>query len=109
MLSLPNFIKQAYGPGWALVGDADHHKDPLVARGISDAFRDAELLAQALECGLRGTVAELTTQLVRYQRARDDANADVYEANLSSAAWTAQSPSCRRRLAGLQRQKRSPT
>jgi hypothetical protein len=43
MLSLPNFIKQAHAPGGALVGDAGHHKDPLVARGFSDAFRDAEL------------------------------------------------------------------
>jgi flavin-dependent dehydrogenase len=82
MLSLPNFIRQAHGPGWALVGDVGHHKDPLVARGISDAFRDAELLAQALECGLGRTDADLTTELARYQRARDDANADVYEANL---------------------------
>ncbi len=82
MLSLPNFIRQAHGPGWALVGDAAHHKDPLAARGISDAFRDAELLAQAVEGGLGGTDADLTTELARYQRARDDANGDVYEANL---------------------------
>ena len=30
------------GRGWALAGDADHHKDPIIARGIADAFRDLE-------------------------------------------------------------------
>ena len=110
MLSVPNFIRQAYGPGWALVGDAGHHKDPFVARGISDAFRDAELLAQALECGLGGTVAELTTELARYQRARERRQRPTsMRPTLSSAAWTVQSPSSRRCLAGWQRQRRSPT
>jgi flavin-dependent dehydrogenase len=41
------FIRQAAGPGWALVGDAGYFKDPITAHGITDAFRDAELLAQA--------------------------------------------------------------
>ena len=40
------------GDGWALVGDASYHRDPLSARGISDALRDAELLAQAIVDGL---------------------------------------------------------
>lgn len=44
MVSLPNFFRRPFGEGWALVGDAGHHKDPLVARGISGAWRDAELL-----------------------------------------------------------------
>jgi flavin-dependent dehydrogenase len=34
---LPNFLRQPYGPGWALVGDAGCHEDPLQARGIHDA------------------------------------------------------------------------
>ncbi|MGH8772529.1 MAG: hypothetical protein ACREV2_15340, partial [Burkholderiales bacterium] len=42
---LPNFFRKPYGPGWALVGDAGHHRDPCGGYGISDAFRDAELLA----------------------------------------------------------------
>jgi 2-polyprenyl-6-methoxyphenol hydroxylase-like FAD-dependent oxidoreductase len=45
---LPNHFREASGPGWALVGDAGYHKDPILALGISDAFRDAELLAQAI-------------------------------------------------------------
>ena len=44
-------------PGWALVGDAGYHKDPNTAQGITDAFRDAELLAEAIDAGLAGRQA----------------------------------------------------
>ena len=40
------YMRQCQGPGWALVGDAGYFKDPLTAHGITDAFRDAALLAQ---------------------------------------------------------------
>jgi flavin-dependent dehydrogenase len=30
---LPNFFRRPYGPGWALVGDAGFHKDPILAQG----------------------------------------------------------------------------
>jgi len=49
---LPNFFRRSYGPGWALVGDAGYHKDPGTAQGITDAFRDAEALATAIDTGL---------------------------------------------------------
>ena len=42
---LPTYFRRAAGTGWALVGDAAHHKDPLAARGIADALLSAELLA----------------------------------------------------------------
>jgi len=42
------FLREATGPGWALVGDAGYFKDPLTAHGITDAFRDAEVLSQNL-------------------------------------------------------------
>ena len=48
---LPNFFRKPYGPGWALVGDSGYHKDPITAQGITDAFRDAELLANAIDEG----------------------------------------------------------
>lgn len=38
---LPNYFRKPYGPGWALVGDAGYHKDPITAFGIHDAFRCA--------------------------------------------------------------------
>ncbi|QKG19909.1 NAD(P)/FAD-dependent oxidoreductase [Actinomadura verrucosospora] len=40
-----NYLRTANGPGWVLIGDAGHHKDSLTARGITDAFLQAELLA----------------------------------------------------------------
>jgi flavin-dependent dehydrogenase len=64
---LPNFIRVAAGPGWALVGDAAYHRDPLLAHGISDAFRGAEALAEAIDCGLTGTMP-MDTALATYDR-----------------------------------------
>ncbi len=47
--STPNYFRQPYGPGWALVGDAGYSKDPITAQGISDAFHDSEACAAALD------------------------------------------------------------
>jgi flavin-dependent dehydrogenase len=47
------FVRQSHGPGWALVGDAAHFKDPITAHGMTDALRDAELLARAVTGGGR--------------------------------------------------------
>ena len=44
----PGHLRRAQGPGWALVGDAGYFKDPITAHGITDALRDAELLARSL-------------------------------------------------------------
>ncbi|MBX6765864.1 MAG: FAD-dependent oxidoreductase, partial [Actinomadura rubrobrunea] len=51
---LPNFFRQASGPGWALVGDAGNHKDPVGAYGISEALRHGELLAKHLNDAFTG-------------------------------------------------------
>ncbi len=42
------YLRSSAGPGWALVGDAGYYKDPITAHGITDALRDAELLARAV-------------------------------------------------------------
>ncbi len=47
----PGFLRRPWGPGWALVGDAGYFKDPITAHGLSDALRDAELLALAVSEG----------------------------------------------------------
>ena len=60
----PGYLRQAYGPGWALVGDAGYFKDPLTAHGITDALRDAELLARAVSAGTAAALAD-------YQDVRD--------------------------------------
>lgn len=44
---IQSYFRRASGPGWALVGDAAHFKDPVTAQGIRDALRYARLLAEA--------------------------------------------------------------
>ena len=78
----PGFVRRAWGPGWALVGDAGMFRDPITAHGITDALRDAELLARAVVDGSDDAMAE-------YQRARDDAALGVFELSdaIASFAW----------------------
>jgi flavin-dependent dehydrogenase len=86
MLRQPNHVRQAFGPGWALVGDAGYHRDPVTAYGISDAFRDAELLAVAVDQAL-GAAAEETTALALYQQQRDQALREIFEITCRLAAY----------------------
>ena len=65
------FVREATGPGWALVGDAGMKKDPVTAQGISTAFRCAEMLAEAAADGLSGR-RPLDEALTDYATARDD-------------------------------------
>jgi len=88
---LPNFLRKPYGPGWALVGDAGSHKDPVRALGICDALRDAELLADSLTASLSGESAEAEA-LSEYERRRNDATMDDYEANLRAARFSPPAP-----------------
>jgi flavin-dependent dehydrogenase len=67
----PGFLRPAWGPGWALVGDAGYFKDPITAHGISDALRDAELVARAV---LSGT----DEALAHYQAVRDDLSVPLF-------------------------------
>ena len=73
------FFRVPGGPGWALVGDAGYHKDPITAQGMLDAFRDAELLASAIDRGLQEGPVGVDRALVEYQTARDDAALPLYE------------------------------
>jgi 2-polyprenyl-6-methoxyphenol hydroxylase-like FAD-dependent oxidoreductase len=69
-LGLPGFLRVPGGPGWALVGDAGFTKDPISAHGISDALRDAELLANALDDVLQARQSEAAA-LATYHHVRD--------------------------------------
>lgn len=66
------YLRQASGPGWALVGDAGYFKDPITAHGITDALRDAELLADAVADGTAAALA-------RYAEARDTLSLPLFE------------------------------
>jgi flavin-dependent dehydrogenase len=86
MLRQPNQVRQAFGSGWALVGDAGYYRDAITAYGISDAFRDAELLAVALDQALDGD-GEEPTALAGYQAQRDRALAEIFEITCRLAAY----------------------
>jgi flavin-dependent dehydrogenase len=80
-----NFFRQAAGPGWALVGDSGHHKDSITARGITDAFQQAESLAKHAGPRLGGDPAALDTALDAYAEERDAALTPGYDATLGVA------------------------
>jgi 2-polyprenyl-6-methoxyphenol hydroxylase-like FAD-dependent oxidoreductase len=82
---VPNFFRKPWGDGWALVGDAGYMKDPVTGWGITDAFRDAELLATALDEALRGT-RPADEALATYQERRDAAAGPIYEMTLALAS-----------------------
>jgi 2-polyprenyl-6-methoxyphenol hydroxylase-like FAD-dependent oxidoreductase len=54
----PGHLRRPWGPGWALVGDAGSWKDPISAHGLTDALRDAELLAHAVVRAFGGSEDE---------------------------------------------------
>jgi 2-polyprenyl-6-methoxyphenol hydroxylase-like FAD-dependent oxidoreductase len=76
------FMREAWGPGWALVGDAGYFRDPLTAHGMTDALRDAELLAGATVQGTASAFAAYATQRDELSRAMFD----VTDA-IASFAW----------------------
>lgn len=85
---LAGFLRKPGGPGWALVGDAAYTKDPVSAHGISDALRDAELCACAVEVCLTdpgGSVAAFD----RYQRVRDELSSGMlaWSSELAAYQW----------------------
>ena len=71
LAALRFFFKRPVGPGWALVGDAGLHLDPTPGLGISDALRDATLLAEAIVDG-----SDLA--FARYWRRRDADSIGLY-------------------------------
>lgn len=79
---LPNFYRRCHGPGWALVGDAAYHRDPLTGMGIGDAFLGAELLAEAVDATLEGDA----DALAGYQSTLRERTEPVLDYTLQSAS-----------------------
>lgn len=83
------YLRQSWGPGWALVGDAGYFKDPITAHGITDALVDAEQLADAVIAG--GDAA-----LANYQAERDARARPLFEVTDAVASLTWDLPSLQR-------------
>lgn len=80
-------LREACGNGWALVGDAGYFKDPITAHGITDALRDAQILADAWAVG----------RLDDYAATRDAISRDIFRLSDEIAAY----PRSMEELAGL--------
>ena len=98
---LPNFFRKPSGPGWALVGDAGYHKDSITAQGISDAFRDAELLTEALDSGFAGH-RPMEEALADYERQRNETVLPIYELTCQFATLELPPPPMQQLFAALQ-------
>ena len=81
-----NYFRKPYGPGWALVGDAGYGRDPITAFGISDAFRDADLLANALDEIFSGA-KQANDALGDYETARNEDSESQYQLTLRAAEY----------------------
>ncbi|MFI9722849.1 NAD(P)/FAD-dependent oxidoreductase [Streptomyces sp. NPDC052396] len=79
-----NYFRKAYGPGWALVGDAVNHKDSITARGITDAFIQAQTLTRHIGDQLHDDAA-LEAALRRYEEDLDENHTSFYQAALNVA------------------------
>jgi menaquinone-9 beta-reductase len=75
------FLRRCWGPGWALVGDAGYFRDPITAHGITDALRDAELLARAVVDGSPRALAD-------YEATRNDLVMDLFQVTDEIASYT---------------------
>ncbi|HET9950814.1 MAG TPA: NAD(P)/FAD-dependent oxidoreductase [Candidatus Eisenbacteria bacterium] len=76
--AVPGYFRKPFGPGWALLGDAGYNKDFITAFGITDAFRQAELCATALDRSLSGDLS-FDDAMGEYQAARDEHAAARFE------------------------------
>jgi 2-polyprenyl-6-methoxyphenol hydroxylase-like FAD-dependent oxidoreductase len=99
--NLPGFFRQPYGPGWALVGDAGHHKHPITGFGMHDAFLDAELLASALDDWL-AEGRQYEESLGGYQRKRDERALPFYELTCDFAKLEPPEPDLQGLIAAMQ-------
>jgi flavin-dependent dehydrogenase len=79
-----NYFRKAFGPGWALVGDAVNHKDSITARGITEAFVQAQSLTGHIGEGLHDDAA-LQDALRRYEDDLDGNALSHYQGALNVA------------------------
>jgi 2-polyprenyl-6-methoxyphenol hydroxylase-like FAD-dependent oxidoreductase len=79
----PGYLRQSWGPGWALVGDAGYFKDPITTHGMTDALRDAELFAEAVLAG----PSRFDEAAAAYQRTRDRLSYDMINVTEAVAGY----------------------
>jgi flavin-dependent dehydrogenase len=98
---VPYYMRRPYGPGWALVGDAGYQKDPCTASGITDAFRSAEWLAEAIDAGFSGR-RPLEQALAAYEDHRNQSETAYFELTTQLAALAPPPPELQQLLQALE-------
>ncbi len=86
---VPGYLRVPWGPGWALVGDAGYWKDPISAHGLTDSFRDAELLARAIAAVASGDAAEADA-FDHYHQTRNRVSLRLFDVvdTIAGMRWT---------------------
>ncbi|NNE12865.1 MAG: NAD(P)/FAD-dependent oxidoreductase, partial [Ilumatobacter sp.] len=85
---LRGFLRQPFGPGWALVGDACYFKDPISAHGMTDALIGAELLARSVVDAVAGRDERAALAEYASQRAKLAEPMMPAVAHLASMTWS---------------------
>ena len=82
------YVRQSWGRGWALVGDAACFTDPIGLHGLTDAFRDAELLSRAV-VDTFGANVPYAQAMQQYQSTRDRLSAPLFDVvdRIASHEW----------------------
>jgi flavin-dependent dehydrogenase len=98
---IPYHLRRPWGPGWALVGDAGYQKDPCTASGITDAFRSAEWLVEAIDAGFTGR-QPLEQALAAYEQRRNSSEIPYFDLTTQLAALAPPPPELQNVLWALQ-------
>ena len=101
-----NYFRKPYGRGWALVGDAGYNKDFITAQGITDAFRDAELCADALHDALSGA-RDFDEAMAGYHSTRDEHVLPMFEFTCQLATLEPPDPQMQQLLGAVGRDQQS--
>ncbi len=84
---LTSYFRRATGPGWGLIGDAGHFKDPIIGQGIRDALWSGRTLAERVQPVL-DSPNDLDVALRRWEHERErECRAAYLAAVLESRTW----------------------
>jgi flavin-dependent dehydrogenase len=86
-----NVFRRPYGNGWALVGDAGASYEFTSAHGITNAFRQAAQLAEAVSEGLTGR-RPMADALADFEKRRNEVEGTFYDFTYQQATLEPPSP-----------------
>jgi flavin-dependent dehydrogenase len=97
-----NFFRKPYGAGWALVGDAGASYEFTSAHGITNAFRQAAQIAEAIDDGLVQR-RPMTDALSEFERRRNEVEGAFYDFTYQQATLEPPEPATLQLLAAIGR------